>query len=98
MRHLLLGAEGLALLLWGTLTRVRRRAMLGLTAITAAVVMAVMIPLVRGVGQNLTGGQWLVIGGVAAVVFITTGSLIEKYRTRIGIQITQWGEILEAWE
>ena len=95
---LLLGAEGLALLVWGTLSRVRRRAMLGLTAITAAVIMAVMIPLVRGIEQNLTGGQWLVIGGVAAVVFITTGSLIEKYRTRIGIQITQWGEILEAWE
>jgi hypothetical protein len=95
---LLLGAEGLALLGWGTLSQVRRRAILGLAAISVAVIMVVMIPLVRGVGQDLTGGGWLVIGGIAAAAFITTGSMIEKYRTRVGAQLKQWGEILERWE
>jgi peptidoglycan/LPS O-acetylase OafA/YrhL len=95
---LLLGAEGFALLAWGTLSRVRRRAMLGLAAITAAVLMAVMIPLIQGASQNLTGGWWLVIGGVAGVVFIAAGSLIEKYRTRVGDRLTEWGEIIERWE
>lgn len=95
---LLLGAEGCALVVWGTLSRVRRRAMLGLAAITAAVLLAVMIPLIQGANQNLTGGWWLVIGGAAAVVFITAGSLIEKYRTRVGDRLAEWGEILESWE
>jgi hypothetical protein len=95
---LVLGAEGFALLVWGALSQVRRRAMLGLAAITAAVLAAVIIPLIRGVGQNLTGGEWLVLGGIAAAVFITAGSLIEKYRTRMGDRLTHWGETLQSWE
>lgn len=95
---LLLGFEGAALLAWGTLTEVRRRVVLGLTAITAAILMSVMVPLIEGIGGNLTGGWWLVIGGIAAVVFITIGSILEKYRTRIGERLAKTVDILEHWE
>jgi hypothetical protein len=57
-----------------------------------------MIPLIEGVDRNLTGGVWLVIGGVAAVVFIALGVVLEKYRTSIGERLTDFGDILESWE
>jgi hypothetical protein len=95
---LLLGGEGLVLVVWGTFSHVRRRAIVGLGAITAAVLMVVMIPLIEGVDRNLTGGAWLVIGGVAAVVFIALGVVLEKYRTSIGERLTDFGDILESWE
>ena len=95
---LLLGGEGLALVVWGIVSHVRRRAIVGLGAITASVLMVVMIPLIEGVGRNLTGGLWLVIGGVAAVVFIASGVILEKYRTSIGERLTSFGDILERWE
>ena len=95
---LLLAGEGAALLIWGILSQVRRRAVVGLGAITAAILMTVMIPLVQGIGSSLTGGWWLLIGGVAAVVFITAGSLIEKYRMRIGDRLHHFGEIIERWD
>jgi hypothetical protein len=95
---LLLGGEGLALLVWGTLSHVRRRAIVGLGAITASLLMVVMIPLIEGVAPDLTGGWWLVVGGVAAVVFIASGVILEKYRTSIGERLTSFADILERWE
>jgi hypothetical protein len=95
---LLLAAEGLALTVWGAFTRVRRRAVVGLTAVTAAIVLAVMIPTIEGVRHGLTGGTWLVIGAVAAVVLIAAGSLIEKHRAQIGDRLAHWEEILESWD
>lgn len=98
MYGLLLGAEGAVLLGWGILSEVRRRAVAGLAGVTTAVLMVVMVPLVRGVGGALSGGWWLVLGGLAAAVFITAGSMLEKYRTRIGDRLTRTTEILERWE
>lgn len=95
---LLLAAEGAALMTWGGITRVRRRAIVGLIAITTAIVLAVLIPLVGEVREGLTGGGWLIVGAVAALIFIVAGSLIEKQRVRIGEQLSRWSEILEAWE
>ena len=95
---LLLAAEGAALVTWGGITRVRRRAVVGLIAITTAILLAVLIPLLGEVRQGLTGGGWLIVGAVAALIFIIAGSLIEKQRVRIGQQLSRWGEILEDWE
>jgi peptidoglycan/LPS O-acetylase OafA/YrhL len=95
---LLLVAEGSALLVWGTLTRVRRRAAVGLAAITAAILLAVAIPVVEQVREGLAGGVWLTIGAVAAVLFILAGSLIEKSRRRLGDVRTRISEIIEEWE
>ncbi len=95
---LLLAAEGTVLTVWGGLTQVRRRALLGVAAVTAAIVLAAAIPLVRGVQGGLTGGGWLVVGGIAAVVLITAGSVIEKYRLRVGRRLAEWGEVIEHWE
>ena len=48
--------------------------------------------------MKTTGGRWLVVGAIAAVVSIAAGSLIEKFRTSVGRRLAQWGEILEDWE
>ncbi|MEA3510067.1 MAG: hypothetical protein U9R51_01405 [Actinomycetota bacterium] len=95
---LVLTAEGLALIVWGGLTRVRRRALVGLAAVTTALVLGVMIPVLREVLQGLSGGTWLAIGAAAAFVMIAAGSLIEKQRVRIGERLSRWEEILESWE
>ena len=95
---LVLGAEGLALLVWAGLTRVRRRAVMGLVAVTTAIVLGVTIPMFEEVRRGLTGGAWLVVGAIAAVVLIAAGSLIERQRIQIGKRLSQWGEILEDWE
>jgi hypothetical protein len=93
-----LAVEGGALIVWGGLTRVRRRALVGLIAVTAAIILAPAIPLIRGSSGRLTGGTWLVLGAIAAALFIITGALIERYRARIGRRLAAWGEILETWE
>ena len=95
---LVLGAEGLALLVWAGLTRVRRRAVMGLVAVTTAIVLGVTIPMFEEVRRGLTGGAWLAVGAIAAVVLIAAGSLIERQRIQIGKRLSQWGEILEDWE
>jgi hypothetical protein len=95
---LLLAAEGMALVTWGGITRVRRRAVLGLAAVTTAIALGVLIPLLGEVREGLTGGGWLIVGAIAALIFITAGSLIEKQRIRIGQQLSRWEETLEDWE
>jgi hypothetical protein len=95
---LVLAAEGLALIVWGGLTRVRRRAVVGLVAVTTALVLSALIPFLDSLRHGLTGGTWLIIGAIGAVVMIGAGSLIEKQRTKIGERLAHWEEILEEWE
>ena len=95
---LVLAAEGSALIVWGGLTRVRRRAVMGLVAVTTALLLGVLIPVLDEVRHGLAGGTWLIIGAVAAVVMIGAGSVIEKQRVRIGERLSRWEEILEGWE
>jgi hypothetical protein len=95
---LALFAEGALLLGWGALSEVRRRALLGGGAMAAAVVLSVFIPALHGLSEGLTGGTWLVIGAVAATVFILAGSTIERRRQAIGRRLAHIAEILEHWE
>ena len=95
---LVLFAEGLLLIGWGAVTRIRRRAFIGFGGAVLAILLAIAIPTVRGVQEGLAGGTWLVIGAIAAVLFITVGSTIERRRAAIGRSLQQLGEILEDWE
>jgi hypothetical protein len=71
---------------------------MGLVAVTTAIVLGVTIPMFEEVRRGLTGGAWLVVGAIAAVVLIAAGSLIERQRIQIGKRLSHWGEILEDWE
>nr|MDJ0924304.1 hypothetical protein [Acidimicrobiia bacterium] len=95
---LILFAEGALLTWWGAMTEVRRRALLGIGAMVTAIILSVVIPAMHGVSGGLTGGTWLAIGAVAAVVFIGTGSVIERRRHTIGRRLARIAEILEHWE
>jgi len=94
----LLAAEGIALLVWGTVTQTRRRAFAGIGGIVTAIALAVVIPVVEGVRRGLAGETWLIIGAVAAVVLIAAGSMIEKRRERIGRRLAHVVEIVEGWQ
>ncbi len=95
---LALFSEGALLTGWGALSEVRRRALLGVGAMVAAIVLSVIIPALHGIGGGLTGGTWLAIGAVAATLFIIAGSAIERSRSAIGRRLAHIAEILEHWE
>lgn len=95
---LALFAEGALLTGWGALSQVRRRALLGVGAIVAAILLSVIIPALHGIVAGLTGGTWLAIGAAAATIFIVAGSAIERKRHAIGRRLANIAEILEHWE
>jgi hypothetical protein len=95
---LALFTEGLLLAGWGAMSEVRRRALLGVGAMICAIILSVIIPAMHGISEGLTGGTWLIIGAIAAVVFITAGSAVERRRHAIGRRLAHIAEILEDWE
>ncbi len=95
---LALFAEGALLTGWGALTEVRRRALLGVGAVVASIILSVMIPALQGITGGLAGGTWLAIGAAAATIFIVAGSAIERKRHAIGRRLAHIAEILEHWE
>jgi hypothetical protein len=95
---LIMFAEGLLLTGWGAASRVRRRAFIGFGGMVLAILLAVAIPTVQGIQSDITGGTWLLVGAIAAVVFIVVGSTIERQRVAIGRRLRQIGEIVENWE
>ncbi len=94
----LLAAESLVLASWGMITEVRRRAFLGVGGLVTASLLIAIIPLIDQAHDGLSGGAWLALGAVTAVVLITAGSGLEKHRERIGNAFRRLGTILEDWE
>lgn len=95
---LVLFAEGLAFTAWGAASRVLRRGLVGFGGVVLAVLLSAAIPIIEGARRGLTTNTWLVIAALAAVVFITIGSTIERRRVAIGRQLRRIGEIVEDWE
>ncbi len=93
-----LAAEGAVLMAWGILTEVRRRALLGVGVMAAAILLAAIIPLSRGLQAGLSGGTWLAIGAGAAALLIALGSILERQRRRLGRALAAAGRAMEGWE
>ncbi len=93
-----LAAEGGALMGWGILTEVRRRALLGVGAVAMAILLSAIIPLSRGLRAGLAGETWLLIGGGAALLLIALGSFLERYRRAVGRALAAAGEAMAGWE
>lgn len=93
-----LAAEGVALMGWGILTEVRRRALLGVGAVAMAILLSAVIPLSRGLNAGLAGETWLLIGGGAALLLIALGSFLERYRRVVGRALAAAGGAMEGWE
>jgi hypothetical protein len=93
-----LTAEGLALMGWGVLTEVRRRALLGVGAVAMAILLSAIIPLSRGVRGGLADETWLLIGGGAALLLIAIGSFLERYRRTAGRALAAASRAMEGWE
>jgi hypothetical protein len=86
------------LMAWGILAEVRRRALLGVGILAAAVLLAAIIPLSRGMQTGLSGGTWLGIGAAAAALLIAIGSTLERQRRRIGRALAAASRAMEGWE
>lgn len=93
-----LAAEGAVLMAWGILTAVRRRALLGVGALGATILLAAIIPLSRGIQGGLSDTTWLAVGAGAAVLLIAIGSTLERQRRRIGRALAAASRAMEGWE
>jgi hypothetical protein len=99
MEHLpLLGVYGAAVGLWGIATQVRRRVFSGALAILAAVIIALVTPIAKGisVGMATAGGVGMTFA--VGVIVIMLAILIERYHDRLGIQLNRLTDAMADWD
>ncbi len=88
------GAAALVLL-WGAVTRVRRRAIAAASLATAA---AVLILFAAGAGSAPDSAFfWIVAVGIGFAVMLVA-ALIEAYRSKKGQLMARFDQIMEGWE
>jgi hypothetical protein len=90
-------AQGVLLAIWGTATRVRRRAMGGFLAAAVAALLMIAVPLAELVPQFRGPALWAVIFGIGAVL-IVIASTIEQTRRRFVEIRTSVESMMEGWE
>ena len=88
---------GLAIAVWGALTRVRRRLFGGIIAVAASVLLLIIVPLMPLASQ--VGGMtiWLVLAG-AGLAAIVAAALLDTTRSAIHQRITRLAELTRDWE
>jgi hypothetical protein len=88
---------GLAIVGWGTLTRVRRRLFGGMIAVVASLLLLIVAPLVPVVSHWGGVFVWLVLAG-AGLVAIVAAALLDTTRSAIRRGITRLTELTHDWE
>jgi len=90
-------AQGVLLALWGTATRVRRRAMGGFLAAAVAALLMIAVPLAELIPQFRGPALWATIFAIGAVL-IVIASTIEQTRRRFVEIRTSVESMMEGWE
>ena len=89
--------QGVLLAIWGTATRVRRRALGGFLAAAVAALLMIAVPLAELIPQFRGPALWVIIFGVGAVL-IVIASTIEQTRRRFVEVRTSVESMMEGWE
>lgn len=90
-------AVGIGLLAWGMSTKVRRRAAGGVVAVTAAVAVAILVPLVD-VARRITGPWVWVTLAVVGLAAIVAAGLIEWSRSAVRRSVARVRDLTADWE
>jgi len=94
-----LAAIGLALILlvWGVITRVRRRVFAGAFAVVGALVLILAVPVVRFV-PDVTGALlWVTLGGIG-LLLLFAATTIEHNRARVRATVRRLDQLMSGWE
>ena len=89
--------QGVLLAIWGTATRVRRRALGGFLAAAVAALLMIAVPLAELIPQFRGPALWATIFGIGAVL-IVIASTIEQTRRRFVEIRTSVESMMEGWE
>jgi len=89
--------QGVLLALWGTATRVRRRALGGFLAAAVAALLMIAVPLAELIPQFRGPALWAIIFGIGAVL-IVIASTIEQTRRRFVEIRTSVESMMQGWE
>jgi hypothetical protein len=90
-------AQGVVLAIWGTATRVRRRALGGFLAAAVAALLMIAVPLAELIPQFRGPALWATIFGIGAIL-IVIASTIEQTRRRFAEIRTSLESMMEGWE
>lgn len=91
---LVAGVVAVALLVWGLVTRVRRRIV---AAGSLAVVTAVLILFAVAASATPTARTWVVAAGIGFAVMMAS-AWVEAWRSRRGRLMSRLGDLMEGWE
>ncbi len=89
--------QGVLLAIWGTATRVRRRALGGFLAAAVAALLMIAVPLAELIPQFRGPALWATIFGIGAVL-IVIASTIEQTRRRFVEIRTSVESMMQGWE
>ncbi|HEY5156296.1 MAG TPA: hypothetical protein VIJ47_16255, partial [Acidimicrobiales bacterium] len=90
-------AEGGALVVWGALTRVRRRALFGVVAIVVGAALVLIVPLVDLAPKVRGPWLWLTIAAVGLVT-VLVAAFLEQGRGAAQRAVTKLRELTSEWE
>jgi hypothetical protein len=88
---------GLALMLWGVLTKVRRRPATGAAIVLASLVLLVAVPLVGLLPAWQGAALWVLIAGVGLVALLVA-SFLEQGKAAVHKGLKQFSEATVGWE
>jgi hypothetical protein len=90
-------ALGIGVAVWGTLTRVRRRVLMGATTVVAALLLLVAVPLVSLMPEWQGAGLWFLLLGLG-IRALLVAALIERGRAATRTALGHFTEMTADWE
>jgi hypothetical protein len=88
---------GVAVTVWGVLTRVRRRLVAGGVAVGAGLLVLLAVPLVRLLPSWEGAGLWVLIAGLGLVA-VVAASLVERGKAVTRKGVARFGTLTAGWE
>jgi hypothetical protein len=94
---LLAAALGLGVVVWGVLTRVRRRLVAGCVVVLTALLLLVLVPLAHLLPAFTSAAVWVAIAGIGLVALMAA-TLLEQGRAVVRRGIDELHHLTEGWE
>ena len=88
---------GIAVVVWGLMTRVRRRVAIGAVVVVTAMVVLVVVPLVALLPAWGGAGLWIMVAAVGLVA-VLAATMLEKAREAARSTRQRWSDLTTDWE
>ncbi|MBC7550575.1 MAG: hypothetical protein H7269_06700 [Cellulomonas sp.] len=88
---------GIAVVVWGLMTRVRRRVAIGAVVVVTAMVVLVVVPLVALLPAWGGAGLWIMVAAVGLVA-VLAATMLEKVREAARSTRHRWSDLTTGWE